>query len=320
MPNLDGGHYFLTILAPVRSDPVRRTDGSITAASHALREALACLPTAAQSLASLESQRPAPFARSLRTHFVRLVVLDQPHFNGRDPSNAIVQSLRKTDLLAHQWVDHLTAPWLVMAVDFDATDEVDHGLHGYLMHLWDVMQPELRAIFTYCHGFDARVVTAQDFAAYIRDCQVETTMPFNDYWTVPFAPPALSLPQIGAGAVATGAVLVALIWAGLTALGASLCWLWLGVPLAVVLALLLTYAFVMQRGARPFPAAPDADLASVLKALYLQQRFAQFAGAHQLDPAAGLHQAFGDFLKTTRPADLAGPTRVPGAIAQEFRA
>ena len=36
-------------------------------------------------------------------------------------------------------------------------------------------------IFGHCVGFEG-VATADDFHDYITRCQVETTMPFNDYW------------------------------------------------------------------------------------------------------------------------------------------
>lgn len=316
MPNVDGGHYFLTLLVPVRGDTVNRADGSVTSASHALREALASLPTAAQSATSVTSRRRSPFARCSRTHFARLVVLDQPSYNGRDPSNAILQSLRKVDLLAHQPVDRLTTPWLVMAVDFDVTDAPDQGLDAYLQHLWQAMETEMRAIFRFCHGFD-QVRSAADFATYLRRCQVETTMPFNDYWTVPFAPPAMSLSQLAgiAGGIFLGGV--ALAWIVLTLLAVTLHWLWLAVPIAFGLALAVTYGLVMRRGARPFPTAPDSDLPSVLKALYLQQAFAQFVAAHQLDGAAALQTAFGDFIQATKPGQVASPTRQPGIVAQD---
>ena len=46
MPNFDGGHYFLTVLIPVRTDPVQdtRSTSSVTSHAHALREAAAIIP------------------------------------------------------------------------------------------------------------------------------------------------------------------------------------------------------------------------------------------------------------------------------------
>ena len=70
-----------------------------------------------------------------------------------------------------------------------------------------------------------------------------------------------------------------------------------------------------SKGRKPFPAAPDSDLKSVLKSLHVQQRFAIFAGKAQgLEPAA-LHSAFGKFLADVRPEDLESPTQAPGAVS-----
>ena len=147
MPSFDGGHYFLTTLAPVLAEPCPRADGSLTSPVASLRETLATLPSAVESAASLASGRSSPFARSAHTHFARWAVIDQPAFNGRDPGNALAQAIGKTDLLAHGPVDRLTRAWLLLAIDCDATDAPDHGLGEYLAGLWDVMGEELCAVY-----------------------------------------------------------------------------------------------------------------------------------------------------------------------------
>jgi hypothetical protein len=326
MPNVDGGHYFLTALVPVLGDPVARDDGSVTAASHALREALASLPTAVQSAACVATGQTSPFARCRRTHFARLVVIDQPFYNGRDPADAIVQSVRKTNLLTPQAHDCFSTPWLLLVIDFDVNQDGDHGLDGYLRGLWAVMAPELKAVFGYCHGF-ADVTSAEAFSAYIRSCQIGTTMPFNDYWSTAFNPPSLSLAALIGIAGALFLLLGAAAWFCLHALHVSAWWLGLALPVGVGgggvrggglglgLALVITYRFVMARGAKPFPTAPGSDLRTILKALYLQPRFTGFAAAHQADDPAALHAAFGTFLAETVPGDVNAPTRVPGAVA-----
>ena len=43
MPNIDGGHYFLTLLAPVKTGESILADGLLTTHSHLLREELANL-------------------------------------------------------------------------------------------------------------------------------------------------------------------------------------------------------------------------------------------------------------------------------------
>lgn len=314
MPDIDGGHYFLSALVPVLTEPVSSGGAGPVAPSHVLRETLATLPTAMQSGLDMSSGMVSPFSRCTRTHFVRLFVIDQPNFNGRLPSDAIVQAVRNTPLLKARPVDRLATPWLAVIIDFDARgDEGDGGLASYCEGLWQVMQLELTAIFSSCFGFDA-VRGGADFAAWIKRCQVETTMPFNDYWTTSPPLPSLSLNQLVAGFGAVALVLGLAGYAGIRAGGLSCWWLALVVPVALGLAAWLVYRFVMARGARPFPTAPHADLPSVLKALYLQQRFARFAIAAQGADDMALYQAFGAFVAAENPADTAAPTRLPGRI------
>jgi hypothetical protein len=65
----------------------------------------------------------------------------------------------------------------------------------------------------------------------------------------------------------------------------------------------------------PLPTAPDSDLPSVLKALYLQQHFTDFASAQQGADDAALYAAFRGFVDTHKPGDTSGPTQPPGVIA-----
>ena len=314
MPNIDGGHYFFTALVPVSTNTLVRRDERNVAPSHALRETLATLPTALQSAVDTVGRVVSPFARCTRTHFVRLFVIDQPYFNGRMPSDALVQAVRNTQLLTPQPVDQLASPWLAFIVDFDARpDEPDGGLSSYLEGLWTKMEPEMRAIFSHCFGFDT-VSSAEAFATYIKRCQVETTMPFNDYWTGAPPFPALTLNALLGGFAAVAALLVALAIGTLKVLDVSLWWLIAIAPAALVLAAWLVYRFVLQRGRKPFPTAPNADLPSVLKALYIQQRFAHFAANNQDATNEALFEAFGAFVATNAPSDVAAPTRQPGRV------
>jgi hypothetical protein len=85
---------------------------------------------------------------------------------------------------------------------------------------------------------------------------------------------------------------------------------WWADILILLAAAWLAYRFVLWRGAQPFPMAPTSDLPSVLKALYLKQKFVEFAIAAQGDDEAALHQRFGDFLRLHQPA---GPTPTQAA-------
>ena len=308
MPNRDGGHYFLTALSPIHADPCTREDGTITSPTAAVREALATLPTAAQSGVVAADGYRSPFARCDRTHLARLVVIDQPAFNGRVAGNTLVDAIRKTDLLAHGRPDTLTRAWILLAVDFDPAEGPGDGLHAYLVGLWAVMEAELRDIYSHCYAFTDEVRDGDGFARYIRRCQVETTMPFNDYWIVP--PPLPTLPLTGMAAAAAVFVVAAVAIGARGGLGPAL----LALVASVAIAVWVAYRFVVARGARPFPTAPGSDLRTVLKALFLQQRFARFAIANQGVGPEALHRAFGEFVATDRPADIARPTQAPGVI------
>ena len=71
---------------------------------------------------------------------------------------------------------------------------------------------------------------------------------------------------------------------------------------------------LIKAGMRPFPSAPFSDLKSVLKAIYLQQHFADFALANQGVDAATLQANFKAFVQQHRPNDVEGPTQEPGVL------
>ena len=62
--------------------------------------------------------------------------------------------------------------------------------------------------------------------------------------------------------------------------------------------------------------APNGEgrLETVLKGLYLQQKFSQFATDHQFDTPEQLHAAFGTFLADHDPANSNKPTQPPGVL------
>jgi hypothetical protein len=310
MPNFDGGHYFYTGLAPISRPSVPRADGSMTAPSHIVREALASLPNYSQVR---DVARTSPFARCTSTHFVRMAVIDDPAFNGRDTADTLVQALKGVDLLAHPPVDHLSRPWLLVEADFDVPDGGDAARDAWMAEQWDHMSTELRVIFGHCYGFET-VTDGAAFAAYMARAQIETTMSFNDYWIDPLAAPSLSLKWLGLQVVGVLALFLAAAW--LIGREWHLGWpLWVGaVILGLGAGLWSIYKLVMRRGAMAYPAAAGSDLESVLKSLYLQQRFSQFATDHQGDAPEQLHAAFGTFLADHDPANAQRPTQVPGVL------
>ena len=332
MPNFDGGHYFLTVLAPVMVGASAGADSF----SHRQRllEALARMPTAEVTTSSRGEGGNSPFARNTATHLARFVLIDGPAFNGRLSGDTLIGKLAGVDPLAQQEADRLSTPFLLFAADFDAADGSDAELRRYTDTLWSTMQPELREVFGFCYGFEA-VTSAERFFDYVKRCQVETTMPFNDYWPEGAVEKLSEMPvpigKIRAGALAAGGIVAA--WLASLLLGAVLPdgplrewaafvarWGLLVVPLMLAAAALYLYSLyrrVMARGREPFP--EGAKLPEVLKALYLQQQFARFAIDTQGKSDADLHAAFGAFLARHRPGDLAGPTQPPGVISLHGR-
>jgi hypothetical protein len=332
MPNFDGGHYFLTALIPLRTEPTQdpRAATWVTSHTHCLREKLASMPPALQTWATEGTGINSPFARDGRTHFARLFVVDDVAFNGRDrrdPIGAtlrgaigslIGRKLRGTDPAEHDEVDHLPYPYLVFVCDFDAASDAPAELEGYLRGLWSVMEEDWRDILMHCHGY-RREEGVDGFVRLVTRCQVETTMPFNDYYVpLPELKSMGLLPVVAPLAVAALLFLVGLAGGLVTAWfggrGGMFWWAALiglvGVPLAGIFA----YRRIVAEGQAPLPTGRRTDLGSVTKALYLQQAFTRFAIAQQGRDAASLHAAFGEFLRTHRPDDPRTPTQARGTV------
>lgn len=333
MPNHDGGHFFLTVLAPIRVDlMVSDIAGRSYSHRHRLAQKLSLLPTGRQTAASPPDAWTSKFARNTQNHLARFVIIGGPPYNGRLSGDTLLGVLREINPLSPQPVDRLSVPFLLFAADIDATGDPDTTLRTYTDTLWATMQKDLEEIFDHCAGFDG-VDTAGKFHDYIRKCQVETTMPFNDYWpdglpvgdvTLPIAP-LRWVAFLAGGALALW--LMALVLNGLfvvfradhgfARLVASVVgWGVIIVPLLVGLTAMLAYGlyrWVLRRGAAPLPTAPGSDLPSVLKALYLQQHFTRFAIEEQGRSDAELYEHFGAFLKAVKPADTS-PTQPPGEI------
>jgi hypothetical protein len=318
VPNFDAGHYFLTVLAPVRVDSVMVHDQSHSH-RHLLRDVLDKIPTGERTAASVGTKRPVPFAKNNRTHFVRFAVLDQVVFNGRASGDTLLDLVinklrpaqRQTDPLKPQWVDLLRSPFLLFAADFDAANSSDDELRSYLAELWNDMSPELKDIFKHCYGFDG-VTTADQFFQYIKKCQLETTMPFNDYWSVD---PALSDFPLTGYLIGVGLAAVFVGLAGWYFLGSLAVFL---APLAIAVGLFITWKSFKAKAEAPFPTspapAPGSDLPTVLKALYLQRSFTELAIRVQGKSDQEVYDEFGVFIATHRPDTVGAPTQPPGVI------
>jgi hypothetical protein len=332
MPSLDGGHYFLTVLAPIRVDTmIDPIVGRSRSHPQMLAQKLALMAIGRQTALSPANALPSPFAANTQNHLARFVIISALAYNGRVSGDALLDVARKINPLAPQPVDRLSTPYLLFAADIDAPDG-EASVRSYTDRLWATMQADLSIIFGHCAGFDG-VNTPEGFYDYIRSCQLETTLPFNDYWPdgLKAADAALPTAALKLAAIAAGGALV--LWllalllnaifavagadgdfirlvAKVAAIGTIIVPALIGILWLTVYAL---YRWVLKRGMAPFPTAPGSDLPSVLKSLYLQQHFTRFAiEAQGLDDAA-LHARFGAFVTAVKPSD-ALPTQPPGEI------
>jgi hypothetical protein len=333
MPNLDGGHYFLTVLAPIRVDLiVDKIPGRSRSHRHQLAQKLALLATGRQTAASPPDAWPSPFAANTLNHLARFVIIGGPPYNGRLSGDTLLGVVRNINPLTPEPVDRLSVPYLLFAADIDAPGDGDAALRAYTGKLWATMNKDLLEIFNHCAGFDG-VDTAEKFNSYVSKCQVETTMPFNDYWpdglpvgnaTLPITPlkwigivAAFGLATWLLALLLNGVFTVCGVDGGFVRLVAKVAaWGAVIVPLLIGVAVLVAYGlyrWILRRGQVPLPTAPGCDLPSVLKSLYLQQHFTRFAIEAQGLSDAELHARFGAFLAAVKPAD-ASPTQPPGEM------
>lgn len=329
MPDLDTGHIFLTTLAPIKTAPT----GGPTSYEQRARISLAELPTACQSPATVKIGINSPFARNKRTHLARMFVLSDVVYNGRTGMDPILGTIRGINPVDPQKVDTLNAPYLVFVADIDAVTEDGQPLPtnlspaeqkdvraAYARTLWKTMGPEIQDIYSNCVGFE-QVETADQFADYLEKCHVETTMPFHDYYLelpkfhlLPLKPllAAVLLPA----ALAIIALLLRLFgWQDVPLIGWSTSWTFLISAALTVGSAIWAIRYAIRNGEKPLPPGKYDDLPSVLKALYVQQNFADFVVENQGVPAEALHENFGAFLKTHKPSDKQDPTQPPGVIS-----
>ena len=134
--------YGLTVVTPILG-------GRLTGAQHAaaIRAVLASAPDGKDS----------PFARVPMTHFARWVVIDD---------------LPTLDAPAKE--DHLASNYLLFAAEFDGP------LDEYLEFLVTANPGLLDDVYSHCVAFPG-VSDVREFARYIKQCQVETTLLFGGY-------------------------------------------------------------------------------------------------------------------------------------------
>lgn len=141
MANTFGNSYGLTTLCPIINGQEEQTSfDKITR----------------RRIQRLQENEGSPFTRIPDTYFARLFILNDVFFQqGNDVAR-----------------DHLKSKYLVFTSNF-------HGeLEPYLRGMWNNAERDVRHIWEYAVAFD-KVNNADDFIAYIKKCQLTTTLFFN---------------------------------------------------------------------------------------------------------------------------------------------
>ena len=181
MPNIDGGHYFLTTMIPVKLEPVRRvTAVSPCPVTFCGRRWPAC-PPRNRATSSVAAGFDQPFF-ALHAHAFRSRRGDRPADVQWPRRGRCVEAGAAQGQFAGATAGRQSVPAVSdVQRDLDARPaEADGGLASWAEGLWAKAELELRAIFEPCVGFDA-VDGGAAFAAWLKRCQIETTMSFNDY-------------------------------------------------------------------------------------------------------------------------------------------
>jgi hypothetical protein len=141
MGNQSGQSYGLTMLSPIINNGSRAAAQDLALRHH---------------LSKLANGEHSPFAKVSGTHFVRLVVMDDVVFVGYPARD-----------------EHLKSQYLICTADFDGE------LDPYLQTLARTIPAELDAIWNHCVGYPGAADPGK-FAAYMKKCQIETTLYFSD--------------------------------------------------------------------------------------------------------------------------------------------
>ena len=156
--------------------------------SHASRccAKLALMPTGTADAGNAARCRPSARSPATpRNHFARFVILDEAGLQRprcqRDALIDMARGVNPLDAAAGRPAAH--CPYLLFAADFDARATAMPRCAPTPTNCGTTMRSELSdrsSAIASASTSSRRPPTA--FAAYIRRCQIETTMPFNDYW------------------------------------------------------------------------------------------------------------------------------------------
>lgn len=149
MANKFGQSYGLTCLCPIKNG--RCETGYDNTGDQAAYDKIT-----RRRIQTLGQHHKSPFAKVPNTYFARLFILNDVFF---EQGNEVKR-------------DHLKSKYLVFTSNF-------HGeLEAYLEGMWHSAAGDIAEIWQYAVGFD-QVSNAADFIAYIKQCQLTTTLFFN---------------------------------------------------------------------------------------------------------------------------------------------
>lgn len=141
MANRSGNAYALTTLCPI----INGNDG------HSSYDKIT-----RKNIQELKEDEHSLFARVPNTYFARLFILNDVFFEqGNDVKR-----------------DHLKSKYMVFTSNFYG------DLNTYLSGMWHNAEADVRKIWQYAVAFD-QVNNAEDFIAYIKKCQLTTSLFFN---------------------------------------------------------------------------------------------------------------------------------------------
>jgi hypothetical protein len=78
----------------------------------------------------------------------------------------------------------------------------------------------------------------------------------------------------------------------------------------------VAYRRLISAGLKPFPMAPNSDLPSILKGMYLQRRLIPLVAKLQGHSDEELFDEMGKFLDAIQVDNLQAPTQAPGTIGK----
>ncbi|MDT8999570.1 hypothetical protein RQP53_09865 [Paucibacter sp. APW11] len=169
MGNISGNAYALTVLCPIKAG---LAPGREIARADAVRETIQdwnLLPNSPMTLVP-------------QTYLCRFFVLDDVYTESLPGGSALdtladflpvtPDAMRRRAMPAQ---DRLQSRYLVFSCNFHGGPSAN--LDGYLAGMWSNIRAEIESVWQHCYGFE-QVHDAAGFVAYMKKCQLETTLFF----------------------------------------------------------------------------------------------------------------------------------------------